>query len=247
MTIDALTPFRWLQPPYGERGDLLGEIYCVTLLRGLDPAEVLRRFGARTSTEMSFAELELAVSDFTVATEGGDGGGYVGVVATGDGCAAVEPYGWSGTGVGMLARLSAGTDVVSVLRHNYACDYFHYAADGMLITAFDPTFPERRSGADTDRLAGLMREFGLPLEASSDEDGDQCYDDLFRHGLARMFAMAARLTGVTFTADLLDGPLLVGAIADLPPPQEPKPGKSLGVLIEQLKAGSGPKPDHGAA
>ncbi|WP_371786352.1 hypothetical protein [Streptosporangium subroseum] len=31
-----------------------------------------------------------------------------------------------------------------------------------------------------------------------------------------MFAMAARLTGVTFTADLLNGPLLVGAIADLP-------------------------------
>lgn len=28
--------------------------------------------------------------------------------------------------------------------------------------------------------------------------------------------MAARLTGVTFTEDLLNGPLLVGAIADLP-------------------------------
>ncbi|MEV4888031.1 DUF6461 domain-containing protein [Nonomuraea sp. NPDC055795] len=74
MTIDALTPFRWLQPPYGDRGDLLGEIYCVTLVRGLDPAEVLRRFGARTSTQMSFAELELVVSDFTMVTEGGEGG-----------------------------------------------------------------------------------------------------------------------------------------------------------------------------
>ncbi|MET8004584.1 DUF6461 domain-containing protein [Nonomuraea glycinis] len=245
MTIDALTPFRWLQPPYGDRGNRLGEIYCVTLLRGLDPAEVLRRFGARTSTEMSFAELGLAVSDFTVATDGGDGGGYVGVVATGDGCAAVEPYGWSGTE--MLARLSVGTDVVSVLRHDYACDYFHYAADGMVLTAFDPTFPERRSGADTDRLAGLMREFGLPLEESSDEDWDQRFDDLSGHGLARMFAMAARLTGVTFTADLLDGPLLVGAIADLPPPQEPRRGTSLGVLLEQLKAVSGPESAHGAA
>ncbi|MFD1539394.1 DUF6461 domain-containing protein [Nonomuraea guangzhouensis] len=245
MTIDALTPFRWLQPPYGDRGNLLGEIYCVTLLRGLDPAEVLRRFGARTSTQMSFAELRLAVSDFTVATDGGDGGGYVGVVATGDGCAAVEPYGWSGTE--MLARLSAGTDVVSVLRHDYACDYFHYAADGMALTAFDPSFPERRSGADTDRLAGLMHEFGLPLEESSDEDWDQRYDDLSGSGLARMFAMAARLTGVTFTADLLDGPLLVGAIADLPPPQEPQPGKSLGAILEQLKAVSGPESDHDAA
>ncbi|MFI6744413.1 DUF6461 domain-containing protein [Nonomuraea sp. NPDC050451] len=74
-----------MQPPYGDRGNLLGEIYCVTLLRGLDPAEVLRRFGARTSAEMSFAELDLAVSDFTMVTGGGDGGGYVGVVATGDG------------------------------------------------------------------------------------------------------------------------------------------------------------------
>lgn len=94
--------------------------------------------------------------------------------------------------------------------------YFHYAADGIVITAFDPTAPEHRSGADTDRLAGLMREFGLPLEEGSDEEWDQRYDDLSEHGLARMFAMAARLTGVTFTADLLNGPLLVGAIADLP-------------------------------
>jgi hypothetical protein len=61
-----------------------------------------------------------------------------------------------------------------------------------------------------------MREFGLPLEEGSDEEWDQRYDDLSEHGLARMFAMAARLTGVTFTADLLNGPLLVGAIADLP-------------------------------
>ncbi|WP_336213118.1 DUF6461 domain-containing protein [Nonomuraea sp. LPB2021202275-12-8] len=107
----------------------------MTLLRGLDPAEVLRRFGARTSTEMSFADLELAVSDFTMATEGGDGGGYVGVVATGDGCAAVEPSGWSATDDPTLARLSADTDVVSVLRHDYACNYFHHAADGIVITA----------------------------------------------------------------------------------------------------------------
>ncbi|MGJ6968632.1 DUF6461 domain-containing protein [Streptosporangium sp. G11] len=246
MTIDALTPFRWLQPPYGDRGDLLGEIYCVTLVRGLDPAEVLRRFGARTSTQMSFADLELAVSDFTMVTEGGEGGGYVGVVATDDGCAAVEPFGWSGTDNPTLERLSAGTDVVSVLRHDYACDYFHYAADGMMLTAFDPTFSERRSGADTDRLADLMREFGLPIEEGSDEDWDQRYDDLPGHGLARMFAMAARLTGVTFTADLLDGPLLVGAIADLSPSQESQPGKSLGVLLEQLKAAGGSESDHGA-
>ncbi|MFI6179899.1 DUF6461 domain-containing protein [Nonomuraea sp. NPDC051191] len=216
MTIDELTPFRWLQPPYGDEGDLLGEICCVTLLRGLDPAEVLRRFGARTSTEMSFAELDDAVSDFTMVTGGGEGGGYVGVVASGDGCAVVEPYGWSGTDDRTLSRLSAGTEVVSVLRHDYACDDFRYAADGIVITAFDPITPEHRSGSDPNRLADLMREFGLPLEECSDEEWEQRYDDLSEHGLGRMFAMAARLTGVTFTADLLNGPLLVGAIADLP-------------------------------
>ncbi|MFC4117281.1 DUF6461 domain-containing protein [Nonomuraea zeae] len=103
--------------------------------------------------------------------------------APGDGCAAVEPCGWSGTNGPTLAQLSAGTDVVSVLRHEYACDYFHHVADGILITAFDPTFPERRPGADTDRLVGLMREFGLPVEEGSDEEWDQPYE----HGLARMF------------------------------------------------------------
>ncbi|MEV4549086.1 DUF6461 domain-containing protein [Nonomuraea wenchangensis] len=216
MTIDALAPFRWLRSSCGDRGDVLGEIYCVTLLRGLDPAEVLRRFGARTSTQMSFDELDLAVCDFTMATGGGEGGGWVGVIAAGDGCAAVEPMGWSGPDEPTLARLSAGTDVVSVLRHDYACDYFHYAADGLVITAFDPAAPEHRFGAEADRLGDLMREFGLPLEEGSEEEWDQRYEDLSEHGLERMFAMAARLTGVTFTADLLDGPLLVGAIADLP-------------------------------
>ncbi|MGW2161552.1 hypothetical protein [Nonomuraea sp. NPDC001699] len=52
MTIEGLTPFRWQLSPYGDRGNSLGEIYCVTLLRELDPsARTLNQAGSSVAVE----------------------------------------------------------------------------------------------------------------------------------------------------------------------------------------------------
>lgn len=211
MTTDPLTPFRWLQG----QDCPLDDIYSVTFIRGRDPAEALRRFGSGAGRDMSFAELTSEVGDFVMVTGGGEGGGYVGVAAAGDWCVAVEPSGWSAAIDERLARLSAGSEVVSVMRHDYADDHFAYAVDGTVITSFGPVTPDDRYGADKDRLNHLMREVGLPPDDTEDDDEWEArFDDLAQHGLARAFALAARLTGVTFTAGLLDGPLLAGPIAD---------------------------------
>jgi hypothetical protein len=210
MTTDFLAPFRWLQG----QDCPLDEIYSVAFIRGRDPVEVLRRFGSGRGREMSFAELTSEVNDFVMGTGGGDGGGHVGVVAAGDWCVAVEPWGWSAVMDERLTRLSAGSEVVAVTRHDYADDHFAYAVDGSVITTFGPITPDDRYGADKDRLNHLMREVGLPTDETADDEWEVRYDDLAQHGLARAFALAARLTGVTFTAGLLDGPLLAGPIAD---------------------------------
>ncbi|WP_181449041.1 DUF6461 domain-containing protein [Nonomuraea aridisoli] len=209
MTTDPLARFRWLQG----QACPLDEIYTVLFVRERDPGEVLRRFGCGEGREMSFAELSSEVSDFLVGTDGGDGGGYVGVVAAGDWCSAVEPMGWSAVMDERLIRLSVDSEVVAVTRHDYADDHFAYAVDGGVVTTFELLTPDARYGADKDRLNHLMREVGLPPdETESDEEWEARYDDLAPNALARAFALAERLTGVTFTAGVLDGPLLVGPI-----------------------------------
>jgi hypothetical protein len=214
MTTDPLAPFRWLQAPDGDAANPLGDIYCVSFFRGLGAAGVLRRFGpaAPPGREMSFAELGEEVFEFVQKTDGGDGGGHVAAIPAGEWCVAVELWGWTATLVEASARLSEGCEVVTVGRHDYAEDDFSYAIDGTLVTSFRPIMPSDRHGSDKDRLNELMREVGLPPEEDDDDAWEARWEDMSRNGLARAFSLAARITGVTFTAELLQGVLLVGAI-----------------------------------
>jgi hypothetical protein len=215
MTTDLLAPYHWLQRPDGSPQNPLGDIYCVSFFRGLGPAEVLRRFdpGAPAGgREMTFRELDETVFEFVQETDGGDGGGHVGVVAAGEWSVAVELWGWFATIPEAAARLSQGCEMVAVSRHDYAEDDFTYAVDGTVVTTFNPSWPFERNGGDAGRLDDLMRGVGMVLEQPADDAG--WHDDGFDHGLARAFALAAGITGVPMTPDLLEGPFLVGPIAE---------------------------------
>jgi hypothetical protein len=216
MTTDPLAQFRWLQAPEADAANPLGDIYCVSFFRGLEPAEVLRRFGPAgpPGREMSFAELDKQVFEFVQETGGGECGGYVAAIPAGEWCVAVELWGWNATIEKTLTRMSKGSEVVVVGRHDFAEDDFSYAVDGTLITSFPPITPSDRHGSDPDRLNDLMREIGLSPEEDDDDTWEARWEDMSSNGLARAFSLAARMTGVTFTADLLQGPLLVGAIED---------------------------------
>ncbi|MEV4179806.1 DUF6461 domain-containing protein [Nonomuraea sp. NPDC049709] len=209
--VDPLVPFRWLEasPGVGDREDLLGEIFCVSFFRGLEPAEVLRRFGAgRPGREMTFHELRVKVWE-----SAGIGNDYVGVVQVGEWGVAVEPGGFQAVLAEPLTGLSRGCEVAAVGRHDYAADRFVYAVDGKVVTSFTPHLPGTRWGSDPDRINELMRETGLPPEELDEEAWEATWDDMFTNRISRAFSLAAKITGVVFTPSVLDEPLLVGAIS----------------------------------
>ena len=51
----------------------------------------------------------------------------------------IEPYGFQG--IYMVGEVSSGTEALSGLRHDYASPQVGYAADGVIVGAFDPDFP----------------------------------------------------------------------------------------------------------
>ncbi|MBB3725965.1 DUF6461 domain-containing protein [Nonomuraea dietziae] len=100
-TTDPLAPFQWLNVSENDGGGgPLGVIFSVAFFSGLDPAEVVRRFGRGEDSgqESDFDGLDDKAYEFVSETDGGDGGGYVGVFQAGEWCVAIEPTaGWPPT------------------------------------------------------------------------------------------------------------------------------------------------------
>lgn len=207
---DPLAPFRWLEASPKTGTICLGEIFCVSFFRRLEPAEVLRRFGAgRPGREMTFHELAVKVWESIGMTDDD----YVGVGPAGEWSVAVELRGFQATLAEPLTGLSRGCEVVAVGRHDYAADSFVYAVDGKLVTSFTPHLPGTRWGSDPDRINELMRETGLPPEKLDEEAWEATWDDMYTNRISRAFLLAAKITRVVFTPSILDRPLLVGAIS----------------------------------
>ncbi len=218
-TTDPLAPFQWLQgnARETESDGRLDDIFSVAFFRGLDPEAVLRRFtrGEDSGQESTFDTLGEKAHEYIMETAGGDRGGHVGVFQAGEWCVVIEPYGWTVTVPEMLTELSQGCEVLAITRHDYAEDSFEYAIDGTMVTEYSPLFPYERFGSDPDRLNGYMRELGMGLDKPKDDAAwDTAYDDNCSTALPRAFALAAKVTGVPFTPDLLDRPMLIGRIAD---------------------------------
>lgn len=213
-TTDPLAPFQWLNVSKGY--GRLGAIFSVAFFRGPDPVEVVRRFsrGEDSGQESDFEELDDKACEY-VSTDGGEGG-HVGVFQAGEWCVAVEPYGWMVTDHEVVTELSRGCEVLAVTRHDYAAEHsLEYAIDGTIVTGYPLRRPYARYGSDPDRLNGLMRELGMRPEEPEDEAAwEAAWEDDHRAAVPRGFALAAKVTGVPFTADMLDRPMLVGSIAE---------------------------------
>ncbi|WP_127936837.1 DUF6461 domain-containing protein [Nonomuraea polychroma] len=109
-TTDPLAPFQWPNVSESKGGGPLGVIFSVAFFRGLDPAEVVRRFscGEDSGQESDFGGLEDKADEFVNETDGGDGGGYVGVSQAGEWCVAIEPHGWMVKFHEVVTKLSRG-------------------------------------------------------------------------------------------------------------------------------------------
>lgn len=218
-TTDPLAPFQWLNLPEGEGGGgPLGVIFSVAFFRGLDPAGVVRRFsrGQDSGQESDFDGLDEKAYAFISRTDGGDGGGYVGVFQAGEWCVAIQPYGWSVTLHEVAAKLSRGCEMLAITRHDYAAEHsFEYAIDGTQVIGYRLRHPYERYGSDPDRLNGFMRELGMGLDEPEDDVAwDAAWEDNYDTAVPRAFALAAKVTGVPFTPGLLRRPMLVGPIVE---------------------------------
>lgn len=135
---NTLNHLAWL-----ENNGPLQDIFCVSFVRRLDPPEVLRRFGADAGEQLAFAELNSRVAEYVGQTQGGNGGGHVGVVSCGEWSVAIEPFGWRGNLPEVIAGLSKESEVVAVNRHDFAEAHFVHAVDGTVMTGFAPRMPSR--------------------------------------------------------------------------------------------------------
>jgi hypothetical protein len=189
--------YAWLEDHW------LREAFCITLVRGLDEREVLRRLGGEHSQPRLLTVGEAG------RLSGSFQAGYpqIVLVARTDGWAvAVEDNGWEGSRPEVLRALSAGTQAVSVYRNVNALGYFSDAVDGEVLVRFELLFPQRRWGSRPDLLLPQMRAVGL------DPDWQE---PLYGEVDPAALALAERVTGVHLDPRMLEGPLPAAEITPL--------------------------------
>jgi Family of unknown function (DUF6461) len=191
-----------------ERCPDLAEAFCLTWVRSLTPAEVLRRVGARESSSLiGVGEVSRGYRAWTAS-----GGDELFVAATVvDGWTlAVEPNGFLGVTDDIVVALSRDTRLVSHFRNVNALARFCWVEDGDVRLSFDPLFPAYREGSDPDGLLDVMRQVGFDLREDEERD--------FERHTEAAFALAAHLTGVQLRPEHLDSASYLCGIAPLPRP-----------------------------
>jgi hypothetical protein len=171
---------------------------------------------------MGMRELWDLIAEYTHLTQGGNGGGYAGVLHADGWSVAVEPLGWYAVLPEFRDKLSRGCEMVAVSRHDYAEDHFVHAIDGELLTGFIPRSSTYRWGRAPDALNKALSSVGFPTLDLDDAARETAWDRIYKDRVARAFAVAAEITGVPFTPDLIDGTLLAGAV-DQSPLSGPQP------------------------
>jgi hypothetical protein len=181
----------------------LREAFCITLVRGLDEEEVLRRFGGERSQPRTLSAADAG------ELSGSFHAGYPQIILAtrSEGWTiAVEDNGWEGARPEVLRALSRGAQAVSVYRNVNALGHFSDAVDGALLVQFELLFPQRRWGSQPDLLLPQMRAVGLDPDWPEPPYGEVDTAAL---------ALAERVTGVRLDPTILDGPLLATEIAPL--------------------------------
>lgn len=171
----------------------LDNAYCVSLVRGLSPAEVLVRLDGRAEqTCVGVDSLVDAVDDPHEAQKGRQ---LYGAAALGGWTLVIEPNGFLGVTEARAQAASRGTRWISHFRNINNVDQFVWAQDGVLLLAFAPLFPDTRRGARPDAVLDAMHRAGFAF-------GDEVPEADIRPGEAA-FALAEHLTGVRLTPESL--------------------------------------------
>jgi Family of unknown function (DUF6461) len=188
----------------------LDELYCLTLARGLTPAEFLARIGARPQPpRLGLAALFEPSMEMWSDEHGGESL-FIGVTSMagddGDWALGVEVNGFLGVTEQIIVPASAGTRLVSHYSNN-GPDQFYWIEDSDTRLHFNPLEPAYREGSMADTVEDLLAEVGFDFREDKD-NAEYC--------TAAAFALAERLTGVRVTAELLEESAYACGIVTVP-------------------------------
>lgn len=195
--------YAWLDEQYAD----LTEAYCLTLVQGLTPEELLQALGAEPEPRI-VGVAELSEPSYDSWDLRGDDLLFVAATALGDWTLMVEYNGYLGITEEAMLPVSRGRTVVSHFRNVNAVDHFNWYQDGTTRLHFEPLFPSHRDGTHPDELLTAMREAGFDLSEEEDRD--------FRAHTEAAFALAHRITGQLLTPQLFAAAEFVCGLAPVP-------------------------------
>jgi hypothetical protein len=133
---------------------------CLSFAEGLTPADLLARLTGDLSQAITPTDRWLPPAHERTTEENPIP--YAGVARTGVWALAIEPTSSVAAQPDMPATISTGTRALC-LRHDRQTGVtrFCYAEDGVLVTEFDPLFPDNTIGADARRFIPWLTEHGL--------------------------------------------------------------------------------------
>ncbi|GAA1531697.1 hypothetical protein GCM10009827_056830 [Dactylosporangium maewongense] len=183
--------------------------FCVTLVRGAGPDEVIGILGGADPVPIVSAQTALLAEDAVREWVDEDGAShptdlkYVVATRLGDWTMVIEPNGYLCTDRDVVRALSAAGELVSFYYNENTTPSFTWAAGGSELVCFNPGYPDDPYGAEPGRLDGLLTELGFTFGGYGedlDDDGNG-FDADFQE---RTFALMERMTGVRWDIELLD-------------------------------------------
>jgi hypothetical protein len=193
----------------------LGLDFCLTLVRGLTPEDLIARLGGSAAVDIVGAHrLPAAAEQIDYPDRTDDDGGWNADLSTGlDFIAATgagqwtlvaEPNGLRGSSEEAADLLSRGGELVSFFCSENDDAVLRWARDGETLVTFDPSGGAGwREGSDPDRLVPVLTALGFDLSTEELDPADPRwhYDESWQ---ARTLALMEHLTGVRIDRGLLE-------------------------------------------
>lgn len=185
----------------------LAESYCVTLVHGVTPHELVRRLGGQAEPEVTGITALVDTSyglwgPSTTQT-------YFGMTPLGPWTLMVEPNGWHGVNEKKALPASAGTHWISHYDNANANNdgSFLWVEDTELQLHFELRDADCRSGTRADDLLDVIRRLGFTFP----EEPTETDDDL---AVPAAFALAEYITDIRVTPALLQDTTFICGTAD---------------------------------
>jgi uncharacterized protein DUF6461 len=192
--------YAWFESEFPD----LADAYCIALIRGILPDEVLHRLGA--SPEMTTHGIEAAYESAFQAI--GRYEGFLALTRIGDWTLSVEPNGFACSLDAVAATLAHDTTLVShYLNVNFVSRFLWIESDNIKLS-FELLWSRTRTGTEANRVVDLITDAGFVFSEDAKADDGAVIE--------ASFALAEILTGVRVTPDLLRSATFTCGIVQIP-------------------------------